>query len=249
MIKKIIFDLDKMNRNQRFISNILKKYPQILEIIGNKYDTFQPKAFCYDFPVEKVIVNKEYLSDSISHLSNFYKTIELEFTNITKEIHIINNLGLNKINNINLINEDVKNIVNMFNYKFDIITCNPPYFKYSEDSLVKESEYLKIARHEVKVTLDEVVHSANVLLKDGGTFAMVHRVERLMDILEAFRNNGIEPKTLRFVSKTPNDAPWLFLIEGRKGGKAFMKVLPQLYINGADGFSEELLNIYKGEKH
>ena len=82
--------------------------------------------------------------------------------------------------------------------QYDIVTSNPPYFKYTDESLVKESEYLKIARHEVKVTLNEVVHSANVLLKDGGTFAMVHRVERLMDILEVFRNNGIEPKRLLF---------------------------------------------------
>ena len=104
--------------------------------------------------------------------------------------------------------------------QYDIVTSNPPYFKYTDESLVKESEYLKIARHEVKVTLNEVVHSANVLLKDGGTFAMVHRVERLLDILEAFRNNGIEPKRLLFVyPKTNSDEALVVFIEGKKSNK------------------------------
>ncbi|MDE5742588.1 MAG: methyltransferase, partial [Oscillospiraceae bacterium] len=64
------------------------------------------------------------------------------------------------------------------------------------------------------------------------------------DVVSAMKENNIEPKSLRFVSKTPSDPPWLFLMEGKKGGKPFMKVLPQLYINEGDGFSEELLNIY-----
>lgn len=63
-----------------------------------------------------------------------------------------------------------------------------------------------------------------------------------------YEKNDIEPKNLRFVSKTPSDAPWLFLIEGRKCGKPFMKVLPQLYINEGDGFSDELLKIYSGRE-
>ena len=62
------------------------------------------------------------------------------------------------------------------------------------------------------------------------------------------KNNGIEPKTIRFVSKTPSDAPWLFLIEGRKGGKPFMNVMKNLYIKDENGnFSEEMMSIYEKE--
>ncbi|MDE7288925.1 MAG: methyltransferase, partial [Oscillospiraceae bacterium] len=75
-----------------------------------------------------------------------------------------------------------------------------------------------------------------------------NRPERLADVISAMKNNDIEPKNLRFVSKTPDHPPWLFLIEGKKGGKPFMKVLPQLYINEGDGFSEELLKIYSGRE-
>lgn len=138
--------------------------------------------------------------------------------------------------------------------QYDVVTSNPPYFKYSEDSLVKESEYLKIARHEVKVTLDEVVHSANVLLKDGGTFAMVHRVERLMDILEAFRSNGIEPKRLLFVyPKTTSEEALVVFIEGKKSKKkGGLKILPPLYVyNEENKYTKEILKIfnYKEDNH
>ena len=102
---------------------------------------------------------------------------------------------------------------------------------------------------EVFCNIVVVCRSASRLFKFGGRLCLCNRPERLADVVSAMKNNDIEPKTLRFVSKTPNDAPWLFLIEGKKGGKAFMKVIPQLYINDSDGFSEELLNIYKGEKH
>ena len=63
--------------------------------------------------------------------------------------------------------------------------------------------------------------------------------------ISAMKNNNIEPKSLRFVSKTPNDAPWLFLIEGKKGSKPFMKVLPQLYVRNENGFTDEMMSIYK----
>ena len=57
---------------------------------------------------------------------------------------------------------------------------------------------------------------------------------------------NIEPKRLRFVSKNPKTAPWLFLIEGKKGSKPFLSVEPQLYTQGENGFSDELLKIYAG---
>lgn len=163
---------------------------------------------------------------------------------------------LNKLDNqINIYLGDMKEIYKTLGVaQYDVVTSNPPYFKYTDDSLVKESEYLKIARHEVKVTLDEVVHSANVLLKDGGTFAMVHRVERLMDILESFRNNGIEPKKLLFVyPKTTSKEALVVFIEGKKSNKkGGLKILPPLYVYNSDNkYTPEILKIfnYNEDKH
>ena len=74
-----------------------------------------------------------------------------------------------------------------------------------------------IARHEVKITLAEVLISANRLLKEGGRLAMVHRTDRLIDVLDAFRKYGIEPKRLRFVyPKQSSKESLIILLEGMK---------------------------------
>ena len=78
----------------------------------------------------------------------------------------------------------------------------------------------------------------------GGNFSVCHRPERLPDVLEAFRAHSIESKRLRFVQKDAGASPWLFLLEGRKGGKPFLNVLPPLLMQKKDGSeSDELLRI------
>ncbi len=124
----------------------------------------------------------------------------------------------------------------------DLVTCNPPY-KAAGAGMESELDAHRIARHEILCNINDVCMAASRLLKFGGRFCVCNRPERLADVLCAMRENNIEPKTLRFVSKTENDAPWLFLAEGRKGGGAFMKVLPQLYM-GSGGISPELSEIY-----
>ena len=90
--------------------------------------------------------------------------------------------------------------------------------------------------------------SAEKLLKFGGRLCVCNRPERLSDVIFAMKSHNIEPKRLRMVSKGPEEAPWLFLIEGKKGSKPFMKIEPPLYIRSGDGFSEELQMIYNTGK-
>lgn len=130
--------------------------------------------------------------------------------------------------------------------QLDVVTCNPPY-KAASCGIESELDAQKIARHEIMCGIDDVCRAADRLLKFGGKLCLCNRPERLADVISAMKANHIEPKTLRFVSKTPETAPWLFLIEGKKGSKPFMKVLPQLYINGENGFSDELMRIYGQE--
>lgn len=124
----------------------------------------------------------------------------------------------------------------------DLVTCNPPY-KAANAGIESELTAHKIARHEILCNINDVCAAASRLLKFGGRLCLCNRPERLADVISAMRANNIEPKMLRFVSKTENDAPWLFLIEGRKGGGSFMKVMPQLYM-GSGGISPELARIY-----
>lgn len=127
----------------------------------------------------------------------------------------------------------------------DVITCNPPY-KISGTGAKNETEAVSIARHEMLCTIDDVCACAKRNLRYGGRLCVCNRPERLCDIMVAMRNNGIEPKRVRFVSKTPETAPWLVLVDGRKGGSSFLTVEPQLYTMNPDGsFTDELKRIYR----
>lgn len=125
----------------------------------------------------------------------------------------------------------------------DVVTCNPPY-KINNTGAKNDVSAVTIARHEVMCDINDVCKSAYKMLKFGGRLCVCNRPERLGDVIASMKNNGLEPKRVRFVSKTPKTAPWLFLIEGKKGAKPFLKVEPQLYIQGENGFSDELLKIY-----
>lgn len=131
--------------------------------------------------------------------------------------------------------------------QLDLVTCNPPY-KADNAGFQSVITAQRIARHEIMCNINDVCRAAEKLLKFGGRLCMCNRPERLADTICAMRENNIEPKRIRFVSKTPNDAPWLFLIEGKKGSKPFMVTEPQLYIRSGDGFSEELTRIYETGK-
>ena len=76
-------------------------------------------------------------------------------------------IKLNKINNINYLNMNVKNVIDYFDYKFDIVTCNPPYFKYNSDSVINVNEEKAIARHEINITLEEIICCASKILRDS----------------------------------------------------------------------------------
>ena len=117
---------------------------------------------------------------------------------------------------------------------FDLVTMNPPY-KPVGTGIESVSEAERIARHEVTCTVDNAVEAASKLLKYGGRFCMCHRPERLCDIIVSMRSGGIEVKKIRFVKQTEGKAPWLVLIEGKKGGKSGVTVMPDLIMKNKDG--------------
>lgn len=129
--------------------------------------------------------------------------------------------------------------------ELDLITCNPPY-KLNNTGAKNQSEAVSIARHEMLCDINDVCRCAARSLKFGGRLCICNRPERLCDIMTAMRNNKIEPKRVRFVSKTPETAPWLVLVEGRKGGNPFLKVEPNLYTQDENGdYSKEMKRIYR----
>ena len=124
----------------------------------------------------------------------------------------------------------------------DLVTCNPPY-KAAGAGIVSDAPAEVIARHETACGIDDICRAGAKLLKYGGRLCLCNRPERLADVICAMRAADVEPKRLRFVSKDENTPPWLFLIEGRRGGKSFMNVERPLYMSSG-GVSEELAMIY-----
>ena len=128
---------------------------------------------------------------------------------------------------------------------FDVVTCNPPY-KKANHGILSESSSDIIARHETMCSIEDVCKAAAKLLQFGGRLCICQRPERLLDVMEAMRKEKIEPKRVRFVQKRGDTAPWLFLVEGRKGGNRFLKVEQPLIIQDENGdFSTELKKIYR----
>ena len=128
--------------------------------------------------------------------------------------------------------------------KCSLVVCNPPY-KAANAGIESGPTSQRIARHEILCNINDVCRAASRLLRFGGRLCMCNRPERLADVISAMKANDIEPKLLRFVSNRPDQAPWLFLIEGKKGSKPYMKVAPSLYMQGDDGYSDEVKKIYR----
>lgn len=129
---------------------------------------------------------------------------------------------------------------------FTLVTCNPPY-KATNTGILNEADAHTIARHEILCNINDVCRAAARLLKFGGRLCICQRPERLLDTLEAMRNNKIEPKRLRFVQKKGDTAPWLFLVEGKKGSAPYMKVEAPFLIQAKDSdeTSDELRRVYR----
>ncbi|MDD4378257.1 MAG: methyltransferase domain-containing protein [Eubacteriales bacterium] len=139
---------------------------------------------------------------------------------------------------------DIKDIKQLLPAEyFDVVTCNPPY-KANKAGIISEMPSEKIARHETMCNIDDVCKAACRVLKFGGRLCICQRPERLADVLEAMRRNNVEPKRVRFVQQHGDTTPWLFLAEGKKGSKRFMKVEKPLIMKNGDEYSEEILRIY-----
>lgn len=113
----------------------------------------------------------------------------------------------------------------------DYAVCNPPYFPAGSG---KSHAQLPNERGETGCTLDDVCAAAGRILRWGGRFALVHRPERLTDLLCALRVHGMEPKRLRFLCRRADAAPSLVLVEARRGGKPGLAIEPPLAVDSPE---------------
>lgn len=156
-------------------------------------------------------------------------------------------IALNKIENkFKVINCNIKDVLSYLNPEsYDVVVTNPPYKKLNTGGK-NENEKKLISRHEVLADVFDFIEAAKKILKNNGCLYMVHRPERLCDIISGLRKNNIEPKLIRFVySKETSNEAKLVLIKAVKNGGQFLKVEKPLFIYNEDGsYTEEIKKIY-----
>ena len=163
-------------------------------------------------------------------LSNSIKNI-VAFE-VQKEIYELGDesLTLNNINNVKLINDDIKNIGNYYEEGyFDIITCNPPYFKVIDSSKINDNNVKAIARHEILIKLEDIVSLAYKFLRDKGKLYIVYRPDRLMELLKLFDKYKFGVKKLQCCYNNSESLSSMILIEAMKNGQDDLKILAPLY--------------------
>lgn len=220
---------------------------EVIEDLGDDFRIIQNKTmFCYgtdaavlsDFIVAKP---KEKLIDMCSgngiipillcKKTRCNQIVSLEIQkkvcDLTSRSVELNNLS----ERISVINGDLRQVKQLFDCgSFDVVTCNPPYMPAGTGKS-NVSESVNIARHEIMCTLEDVINSAAFLVKNGGRFYMVHRAERLADIIYLMRHNNLQPKRMSFVCANPDSEPSLVLIEAQKDRKSGLSITKPIYVN------------------
>ena len=162
--------------------------------------------------------------------------LQKEVYELGKESIELNNLK----DKIELLNMDAKDLNKIFDTDtFDLITCNPPYFKVNENSKKNDNTVKSIARHEIMITIEDIIVLARKLLKNNGSLALVHRPDRLSEIVELMNKYNLSLKKIQFIYPKDNTESNMVLIEATKNGNNSLKVLEPLIIHNENGDYKE----------
>lgn len=131
-------------------------------------------------------------------------------------------LEYNGITNIEIINAKLQGIHKSIGSGYDVVICNPPYKEKGTAHKLNENDVVAIAKHEICVTLEEIILEASKLLKYGGDFYLINKEERLVDMLTLLRMYKLEPKEL--VILPSKSGANVVMIKAKKGGKSGIKI-------------------------
>ncbi len=239
----------------------LKENERIDDLQRNGYKIIQnPKKFCFGMDavllsgfvkvkpgsrvldlgtgtgIIPILLEAKTQADHISALE-----IQEESADMARRSVALNNLE----HKIAIITGDIKEADKIFDAaSFDMITCNPPYM-IGQHGLTNPDAPKAIARHEILCTLEDVIRSAAKLLKTGGSFCMVHRPFRLVEIITVMTKYRLEPKRMQLVYPYVDHEPNMVLIEGCRGGKSRIKVeKPLIVFQKPNVYTDEINDVY-----
>lgn len=185
----------------------------------------------------------------VIHNENIEKIYGVEIQKSVAEMARRSILLNNLEQRIEILNMDLKGLSDIFaKHSFDCILSNPPYMKKG-GAIVNKAKNFAISRHEIYCNIEDIMNISAYLLKPLGKFYLVHRPDRLVDILFFMRNYDIEPKYIRFVQSKIDKKPNLLLIEGVKNAKPDLKYYDPLIVYNEDGtYTDEIYTIYRMER-
>ena len=151
-------------------------------------------------------------------------------------------------NRITVLCRDMRNLKpDMIGGPVDVIVCNPPYRKPNSGRLNPDPQRA-VARHEIKVSLIDVLQTVRCMLRTAGRFVTIYTAQRSAELLSQMRLGGIEPKFIRTIHSQLDAAAKLILVVGVKGARPGTKIGPPLIIYNADGqYAAEVEKMFKPE--
>jgi len=169
--------------------------------------------------------------------------IQEEAVKLAKKSVLLNK----KENQVEIINTDINDILRYFQpSSIDIITVNPPFFKYHNPALTNDLDSLTISRHEVKIDLEGVIIAARKIISNGGSLFMIHRAARIEEVILLFNKYNFAIKRMRFVHTKSDKEAMMVLVEARFNGKTGdIKVeTPLVVYNESGDYTKEILKIF-----
>ncbi len=202
-----------------------------------KKKTYEVVDLCTGNAPVAMLLTKKKVHDNLN-----IKAIELQ--------EVVYKLGVESVleNNlkIEMINDNVIGINKKIgSNKYDLITCNPPYFKVDEDSNLNANDSVSIARHELCLNLDQLIDEARILLNNTGSLCLVHRPERFDELVVTLDKYNFKVTRLQFVyPKVGKNCNTILIEAKKKSNNSHMKILPPLYVYDEDNnYTSDALKI------
>ena len=169
--------------------------------------------------------------------------IQPELIDLARQNITLNDLTRER--RIQIVEGDIREVSSLFSRgSYDVVVGNPPFRKLGDGRLNPDPSKA-IARHELTLTLGELVAGAEYLLKDKGRFAIIYHPGRLVELLAQMEKLGIRPHRLRLVHSTSQSPAKMVLLDGIKSGRCPLEVMPPLLIyNQPHEYSPELERIF-----
>lgn len=176
------------------------------------------------------------------------KLIELQesLASLAEKNIALNNLG----QKISLINCNIKDIpsgiASLKADSFDLVVSNPP-FRRQKTGLISPTDEKAIARHEIKLDINDIIKASFYLLKDKGRVCLIYHPSRIVELIDKLRAKNLEPKRIRFVYSNPESEAKMMLIEAVKNRRPGIKIERPFFIYSKSADANSMENFYTEE--